>query len=784
MSKFVRIGRHCVQALAGLALAGLLAACGGGGGASGDPVLGGGGGGTTPASVADLSVVLDRSSVTNSGSEVVTVTVTSVDANRSAVGNVPIKFAVDNSGTIAPAGTNTDATTGKLTAKVEIGDDRTNRTINVTVVTGSISKKVSFDVVDSVSGGKVADLAMTLNRTSIPNDGTQSVTVTVTSLDAARSAIGGSPVSFKISDSGDAFVSPSGTTTNATSGQLTATVSLGSNHTNRAISVTAISGTVQRTISFDVVDSLVTIPKASDLTLLLSTSNIDNAGTTSVRATVTAVDSSRNVLVGIPVTFSVDNNAVIAPSGNQTDANGQVSATVGIGSDRTNRLITVTAKSDALTRTATFRVIGATLQGTASPGVPPAGSTGNKVDYRLNDVNKNAMVGVPITVSAPGITGATGVTDVNGAYTFTYTAPTTPGSVDITATSGGASSVVSITVPSGTSTVPPATSTVVSAAVSANPTVVSTNTAETNNRAEVRALFLAASNVPVKNIRVRFDLNGDANSIGGTLGSGTSLVYSDASGAAISSYTPAARSSPTNGVTIRACWDYNDFAATACPNQVLTSLTVVSDPLSITIGTNETLENGDSGLTYVKKFVLLVVDAAGNPKSDVQITPSIDLTSYTKGYYRYSKVDTAWLQYFLLDSTEIPGVSPICLAEDANKNGSLDTGDDKNSNGQLDPRKSDAAIAMVSSTRTDANGTAILKIEYPRSVAGWVQYRITASAAGVLSPPAYYPGPSSTESLPVSATAIKTETPPPAFVSSPYGQIRKSTDTVYCTNSN
>src|SRR6218665_4086831 len=461
MNQFVQWGRRCVQAVASLALVGALAACGGGGGNAGTPAVGGGtGGGSTPPTLADLSVSLDRSSVTNSGSDVVTVTGTSIDASRSVVGSVPVKFAVDNAAVVTPEGTNTNATTGMLRAAVGIGDNHTNRTINMTVTSCSISKKVSFDVVDSVTGGKVADLAMVLDKSTMPNDGSQNVTLTVTSLDAAQNAIGGSPVSLKLTDTvsaGAAFINAGGkTATDTTTGQLTATVSLGNYRVNRTILVTATSGTVERTVSIDIVNpTVVTSPKAAALTLQLSSSSIDNAGTGTITATATAVDASRNALAGIPVSFSVDNNAVVVPAGTTTNANGQVTAAVNIGSDRTNRLITVTARSDTLVDTATFRVVGATLQG-ASTGMPEVGSVGNKVEFRLSDVNKNAMVGVPITVTAPGLASASGTTDVNGGYTYTYTAPATPGTIDITTDAGGATAVVTVTVSSGVSTVPAA----------------------------------------------------------------------------------------------------------------------------------------------------------------------------------------------------------------------------------------------------------------------------------------------------------------------------------------
>ena len=742
----------------------VLVACGGGGGSPGTPIVGGGtGGGVTPSTVSDLKLVLDKDSVVNTGTESVTLTVTSVDASGTVVGNVPVKFSVDNGGVIAPSGTATDKTAGTLTATIGLGEDQTNRKITVTATSGSITKSKTINVVDSVSGGQVADLAMVLDKASIANDGSQVITLTVTTLDATRSALGGSPVSFKVTDSGDAYVSTNGvTTTSTSSGQLVATVKLASDQTNRTISVTAKSGTVQRTVSFAVVDPVLTVPRASDITLLLDRTNVGNSGGDVVKVTVTAVDALRNVITGIPVTISADNNATVSPSGKTTDATGKVTADVLIGADKSNRLITVTAKSDTLVRTATFSVNGAAIQSTALPALPIAGSRGT-IEYLVSDVNKNPMAGVPITISGPGITGGTGTTGANGEYVFTYVAPSTPGPLDITAVAAGRTSVQTVTVSSGTSTVPTASPTVTTTSLAASPSVVRVNTAtDKSNRTEIRALFQGANNTPVKNVRVRFDLNGDANSIGGTLAAGSNIVYSDAQGVAITNYSPGERSSPTNGLTVRACWDYADFSQGSCPNQVLATLTVVADPLSITIGTDNTASEGADKLTYTKKYILLVVDSAGQPKSDVQLTPSLDLDRFAKGFYTWNAVDQVWEQTFTV----------TCAAEDTNRNGLMEAGEDRNGSGELDPRKSDVSISMIGSTKTNASGTAIVQIEYPKNLGSWVHFKISVSAAGVLSPPAIW-----TDYLPVLAGDLKSKVPPPAFVNSKYGQSNSCLDT-------
>ena len=236
-------------------------------------------------------------------------------------------------------------------------------------------------------------------------------------------------------------------------------------------------------------------------------------------------------------------------------------------------------------------------------------------------------------------------TDVNGVYKFSYTAPTAVGPVDIVANAGGVFKDTDHHRPDEHHEYPPAAA-ILSASVAANPSVVPTNTVgSTSNRTEIRALFVGANNAPVKNVRVTFDLNGDPASIGGAFSTGNAILYTDDNGIATTAYIPADRASPTNGVTIRACYSTTDFVPAAlppaapapqapsaqCPNQTLATITVVADPLSVTIGSNEFVYTGPDDLTYIRKFVILVVDAAGRAKGNVDVVPSIDLPYYYKG---------------------------------------------------------------------------------------------------------------------------------------------------------
>lgn len=557
--------------------------------------------------------------------------------------------------------------------------------------------------------------------------------------------------------------------------------------------------------------------KAADLSLVLDKSSIKNTGSETVKATVTAVDSNRNAVSGIPVTLKVDESATVAVSATATDSSGSVAGTVGIGANRSNRVITITATSGDLVRKASFQVTGAKLTATGLPNVV-VGSV-NTIQYRLVDDNDVAMAGESITVTAAGVPDVTGVIDSKGKFDYSYTAPAAAGDLAIEAIAAGVPLTQTIAVAAaGGAVVPPASQVPVSASVETSPSVVSVNVAGNDtNQAEVRALFVGIGNAPIANMRVRFDLENNSNSSDAdVVWTGGDYAYSNSTGIARATLIPRLRSSPTNGVKIRACYATTDFPVGACPQSVSTTLTITSEALAVSIRTNELIESGIANLTYIKKFVVMVVDSAGVAKPDVQITPSIDLPNYYKGYYVYN--GETWNQVLTLDPDQgyawnpatpawtlvappqgpLPGSTVIgpqvaCPNEDVNRNGvreanAYDPGvtspalaarkEDLNWNGELDARKSDVAIRMVGASKTDESGLAIVQIEYGKDLATWVDFTITVTAGGVSGTEArakYVGNRYGNGSLPAPIDAITAEGAP-AFNVSPYGRARACTD--------
>ena len=811
--------RRSLAAMATVMASLMVLACGGGGGGTsgdtlftGTPSAGssGGTGGTTKVTTpvaSNLVLTLSAGTVANNGSQTVTATALALDTNNNTLVGVPVTIAADT-GVVTPSGKVT-GTSGAVTAAIGIGADAAKRTITITATSGSLTRTATLAVVDSTgaTGTAPSDLLLILSSPTIINDGSQTITANVTALDAKRNVLPGVVVAFSVDSA--ATIAPVGTATGA-AGVMSAVVGIGGSSSLRRITVTASAGGITKTVPLDVTTAPVVIsPVAADLTLTLSASTINNSGSGVIVATATAVGSGGVALLGIPVSFSVDSHAVVIPGGVKTDASGVVTANVNIGADHTNRVITITASSGTITKSLPLTVTGAKLSASLSP-VVNAGSTGNAIAYKLLDSSGLAMAGQAISITASGLPSVAGVTDINGAFAYSYSAPAAPGSLTLLATAAGdaLSSTVAVVV---TGTVPVASTVPLSASLTPSPSVISVNTVgSVTNQVQLRALFVGPGNAPIQNIRVRFDLAGNASSSDGVASYVGSYAYSDASGVARGTFTPGQISSPTDGITVRACWDLVDFATGACPNAATATLTVVSEALSVSIRTDNTVGSGTAGLTYIKQYVVMVVDSAGRAKSGALITPSVDLPSYYKGVYNFDPVANRWVQNIALASTEAyqfntatgawgllaPTAQPSCPNEDVNRNGIREAGafdatvaaptlaargEDMNWNGSLDPRKADVAVSVVGSATTDASGLAIVQIEYGKNLASWVDFVVTVSATGISGTEAraQYSGLLyGVGNLPYLAKDITDKTVPPAFVVSPYGRAS------VCTNPN
>lgn len=451
----------------------------------------------------------------------------------------------------------------------------------------------------------------------------------------------------------------------------------------------------------------------------LDKNSITNSGLDSVLITVTALDASNNPVTGVNLAVTVD-SGIYTPKVAKTDASGQASGTVSIGGSKSNRNISATLTVGVNSTKVVIPVTGSQVSVSVLPGTQTPGAPLN-LTATVADVNGGAVANSVVVFSGiPGLS-QTVLTDVNGNATATATAPSAAGSYVINATASGVSAARPFEViAAGGQGLPAAIGDISAASLAITPGNISPNTAgSTTNRAQLKAIFQTSDNKPISNVRVRFEQLSPQLDPAEVISTGLSTVYSDATGVAFADYIPGARSSPTNGVEIRACYGTSDsdIANRACLKSVKATLTVASKPLSISLGDNNELAKGPNNLTYIKKFNVAVVDAAGNAVPNAQISASVDLDKYGKGLYPDGK-------------NTYP--APIfCANEDTNRNGLLDAieklagdGDDT-----ISPRKADVVLSFVGPNTTGADGTATIQVAYPQNVATWLQYSVTVTTS-------------------------------------------------------
>ncbi|MGZ8980864.1 MAG: hypothetical protein ACXW2D_08935 [Burkholderiaceae bacterium] len=513
--------------------------------------------------------------------------------------------------------------------------------------------------------------------------------------------------------------------------------------------------------------------RVADFAVFTDKTTIANNGADNAQLTVVAVDANRNVVPGATVTVNIDANSVFIPSGAVTDASGTLTGTVGTGGDKTDRDVTVTVSINDITKRVSIRVSGSKLTLAASPSAPTPGQN-VQLTATLQDSGGNPIAGQVITFggTVTGLQNQTVTTNAAGQGTVNFSAPATAGAYTVSASGSGTQALdLNLTVFNSTNAVPAAIIPAgVNPSLSANPNVLSVNAPNsTANKTVLRFLLLDGSNRPVPNVRVRFvDLTTGLPSVGASIASGNSTLYSDTSGSVSTQYISGQNSSPTNGVTVRACYKATDFVASDfnasgnCPGlaSVDANLTVAGQALAVSIGDDNLLQS-TSG-TYIKRFAVTVADSAGRAVANAPVDISVDITHFQKGDFgtmtlSLSSVEPlspteAWPSMIAFPNTTR---NVWCPNEDANRNGNVDpttvfeatnpemaTGRGENynlstdTNGQptLEPRKSDILISYDDPTKTttDASGVLIIRVQYSQRFGAWLAYRVrvTANVAG------------------------------------------------------
>jgi hypothetical protein len=690
-------------ATAGL-VAAALSACGGGGGSAGT-VPNSPAAPTGAAAAASVTLVTSAATIAASGADGTEVTLTAIvkDANNNAIPGATVSFKAD-SGSISNTNRIADAN-GSVTEKLNVKGDASVRVITITASSGNVTS-TSKTVAVVTSTASAPKLLLTASSGTLASSGAVGTAVAIKALvlDSNNVVMPATKVIFA-ADSGS--LSASQATTDAT-GVATVNLDTGTNPATRTITITGtVAGVPVANVQVSVVGTKITVNATSTV----------NFGATS-DVTVALFDSANAPLANQAVTFSALVNPLLTKSGASgsalTDGAGKLVLTYS-AAKAANDVITVralgeTASTPITISTASFSIkvvdsAGATLASADTNlcypvvvtnfvgGVAQAGTV--SVSSSRGTVYADSSCKLPLTSAMPLVSGATQV----------YVSATGPGVATLSASSSATNSAVQGTV----EFVAPLTSSAVISLQGA-PAVVGTNTAgSSTQQVSLRAVVTdkASQGNPVKNAKVAFSIVTDSS--GGSL-SQPSEVVTGADGSATISYIAGTTTTAVDGVVIQAAIQSPVSAAFAKAN-----LTVAKRSLFISAGTGNTVVLPNSA-TYQVDYVVFVTDAAGNAVSGVAITGAVRPRNYMKGV----------MQPIGAAGSYIAVVSKSCPNEDVDSDGVLGAGEDRNGNGRLDPV---IPMNITSSGKTDASGTAIVSLIYPRDRAFWLDVDFTIRGA-------------------------------------------------------
>ncbi|MHB8910599.1 MAG: fibronectin type III domain-containing protein [Syntrophales bacterium] len=591
------------------------------------------------------------------------------------------------------------------------------------------------------------DLLVSSEQLDSDMAGAPTVTLTAVVKDSANRALAGKEVSFA-ADSGVLAVTKGST---GADGTATATLGAGGNPQNRPIHLTAQTDSVSAVNTVNVTGTNISISGAASLSF-----------GDSMPLTIFLKDSKGKGISGRIVTVASAKGNTLSSSAPVTNASGQaivnVTATVG-GTDKiTASAIGATKDFDLMVNTTILRFVNPAPP--AVTEIPIGTSQPVTVEY-VSGTTPQTGVTVNFVTTRGVVSASSATTGADGRATISVSSTNSgPGLLVASVASG----------PSSQAAVEFVAPTVSSLIIQASPAVIGTNSGglETE-RSLITGIVRDANNNLVKNKTVTFTIISDVS--GGRLTPASSIT--DSFGEASTVFIAGASSGGLNGVTIRAAVQGTAVAAT-------TTLTVAKKSLFIALASDNQIKKLDPA-KYMKEYVALVTDSAGNPVVGATVVASVTPVYYQKGYfkglYNIAGGFVKWIPVVTLEaaSSTLPGV-PACANEDGmlhnplyDFNGVLDTNpstgekEDQNGNNRLDPGN----VASVTSAVTDATGHATVQVVYARDYAYWVNVKLEAFANDLKGSTA---SATAVFTLPGSADDYNNEKVTPPGNPSPFGQ--------------
>lgn len=503
-------------------------------------------------------------------------------------------------------------------------------------------------------------------------------------------------VSFAASD-GLIIQALSATTDSA--GAVKAKLRVGTDKSNRAVTVTVRSGTASGFVSLDVVGTKVSV--SGEGTVKLGAS-----ATYAVRV----VDSSGNGIANVPVSLTSSLGNTLTPATTNTNSLGLANVNYTATKAGTD---TLTASYLGTTGAQTVSISAVDLSFVS----PASNSTVNigvlqpvTVQFLSNGVG---VAGATVTFSTTrGTVNPANPTDTTPSTATAVTGADGKATVNIASTTAGSATVLAQLVGGGQATLPVNFVAVNPAklVLQANPGAIPPNTGgSTTHQSTLEATVRDANGNPVAKQQVNFNIVEDVS--GGTLSAASVLTDSD--GKAKVQYIAGANSTANDGVRITATAATNSLAN----DQV--RLTVNGQALFINIGMGNEMSNLDS-TTYSKPLSIYVTDATGNPVGNQQVTVSVFPTGYYIGWLIPVLDKDGNFKEWTIDSAT---VSDICLNNDVNKNGIVD-------GLEVAPlRPGNVVAATPGLLTTDGTGRATFSLQYGEQYAWWVDIEVVARAS-------------------------------------------------------
>lgn len=564
--------------------------------------------------------------------------------------------------------------------------------------------------VPGTASAVAAKMEVLISSPNLASDGNTPVVVSARVKDANNVLLEGQTVVFSTTDSAQISVNAGGITDKT--GTATANVTTGNDQSSRNIKITATvqtlpsSASVAQSATVSVSGTKITLNGTMSLVVSKEsalTINLKDAAGKGIANQLVALESA------LKNTFKLQGGA--AASSVTTDSTGQATVKY-VANNPGNDVVKASSLGESVTlnvaisnNTFSFTPSSASQAGVDFNKVPAEVNIGSAITLDLlYSINGSPQANKDILFNATrgDVSPINVKTDSNGKARVVTTS-TTAGPVQITASATGISNSYDVEF----------------VAITPDNIVVQADSAVVRSGAKtgINATVRDVSGNLVKNQLVTFKLT---DPTGGSLSIGSGTTNS--SGQTSTNYTAGNSTSAKDGVTITA-------SIPAANKSAETKLTVGGKALFVRLGTGNKIEEANTTQNLMP-YSIIVTDAAGSPVAGALLTLTIIPNQYLKGQYETADCDAdgkpdCWAQK-----------SPIttCASEDLNSNGILDKtpiDEDVNKNGRLEPGNVasvyDALDPSKNTVKTDATGSAFIKVLYGKNFATWAKVMLRAS---------------------------------------------------------